>query len=146
MVTEEMAREVMYALLRVQTSFRQAIQRSMKQHNIDLTFEMLQIMVYLWRKDGINQQELADSTFKDKASLSALLNNLETKKLVKRIAATHDRRNKNILLTEHGKECGKLVKPLLSEIYQTVGLKMDSAETALCVNYLQNLNHVFKEI
>lgn len=146
MIDKEKTREFMHSLLGVQTTFRQAIQRNMKRHNIDLTFEMLQILLYLWRKDGVNQQELASSTFKDKASLTSLLNNLEVKELVIRVEDSSDRRNKNVYLTELGKQYGQRVKPMLDEIYEVAGKKIDKGKMALCVNYLQELSNVFKEL
>ena len=39
---------------------RQFIQVKIREHNINITFEMLEVMSTLWRKDGVNQQELAD--------------------------------------------------------------------------------------
>lgn len=145
MIDGELARTFMLSLLMVQTSFRQAIQRSMKKNNIDLTFEMLQIMVCLWRKDGVNQQELATLTFKDKASLSPLLNNLEEKELVVRRADKVDKRSKMVYLTVQGIDCGARVKPLLQEIYSAAEKEVDHTHIDLCINYLQELNHVFKK-
>lgn len=140
----EITRTFMLQLLMVQTSFRQAIQKSMKRHNIELTFEMLQIMVYLWKKDGVNQQELASNTFKDKASLTSLLRNLEVKNLVSRRSDHPDRRNKNVYLTPQGLACGERVKPILNEIYAAAGNQVNRTETESCILYLQKLNDVFK--
>lgn len=134
----------MQSLLMVQTSFRQAIQRSMKVHGIDLTFEMLQILVRLWKKDGVNQQELACSAFKDKASLTYLLNNLEKKKLVQRVSNHMDKRNKMIYLTDLGREYGENVKPILHDIYATAESKMDDTKTKACIDYFQEFYKAFK--
>lgn len=136
--------EFMQTLLTVQISFRQSIQRNLKNNNVDLTFEMLQIMVCLWRKDGVNQQDLASQTMKDKSSLSPLINNLEAKKLVVRRSDHVDRRNKNIYLTELGKEYSGLVKPLLQDIYATTGECLDHDMTVLCMDYLTKLNRALK--
>lgn len=142
----ENTRILMQSLIRVQSSFRQSIQRNLKKHNIDLTFEMLQTMVYLWRQDGINQQEIADKVFKDKASMTYLLNHLETRGLVRREESPTDRRNNNIYLTEFGKAYGVRVKPILDEIYTTASQKTDSADFDSCIHYLDDLDHAFKEI
>lgn len=142
----ENTRILMQSLLKVQSSFRQSIQRNLKKHGIDLTFEMLQTMVYLWRQDGINQQEIATKVFKDKASMTYLLNHLATRGLVRREEDPNDRRNNNIYLTESGKEYGVKVKPILDEIYTTASQKTDSADFDLCINYLHDLDNAFKEI
>lgn len=144
MADRELMREFMQTLLTVQISFRQSIQRSLKDNNVDLTFEMLQILVCLWRKDGVNQQDLASQTMKDKSSLSPLISNLEAKKLVVRRSDHVDRRNKNIYLTDLGKEYSKFVNPLLQDIYFISGERMDNDMTVLCMDYLTKLNSALK--
>ncbi|MEG2317772.1 MAG: MarR family winged helix-turn-helix transcriptional regulator, partial [Rikenellaceae bacterium] len=108
--------------------------------------EMLQIMVHLWKKDGINQQEIATKTFKDKASLTYLINNLTTRGLVFRQEDPIDRRNNNIYLTELGGEYGRKVKPMLQEIYKMASEKIDSSNFDVCINYLHDLDNAFKDI
>lgn len=46
----------------------------------------------------MNQQQIADSVFKNKASLTSLLANMERKDLVVRNEDTSERRNKIIIL------------------------------------------------
>lgn len=141
----ELARELMLNILSVQTSFRQVIQRHLKQHQIDLTFEMLQILAYLWRKDGVNQQELAVKNFKDKASLTSLLKNLEAKDLVKRVEDRQDRRNKQVFLTESGRQYAHRVWPVMHEIYINAESEMNVEKAGEFINYLSELNDVFKK-
>lgn len=145
MINGEQARELMLTIIGVQTTFRQAIQRRLKAHGIDLTFEMLQILASLWRQDGMNQQELAARNFKDKASLTSLLNNLEKKGLVMRMENKADRRNKNIFLTEKGLDYSGKVKPVLYEIYTNTEAELNKKETENFINYLAELNDVFKK-
>lgn len=136
----------MQHLMMVQTSFRQNIQKSMKLNKIDLTFEMLQIILYLERRDGVNQKELAEKTFKDKASLTSLLKNMEKKRLVSRVEDSEDRRNKKVFLTPLGREYGDKMRPLLKEIYVAVGKNTERKQIELSINYLQELNNVFKNV
>lgn len=142
----ENTRILIQSLIKVQSSFRQSIQRNLKKHGVDLTFEMLQTMVFLWRQDGINQQEIATQIFKDKASMTYLINHLETKGLVRRQEDPTDRRNNQIYLTESGKEYGIRVKPILDEIYKTASEKTDSSDFDICINYLHTLDNAFQEI
>lgn len=145
MMNTEPTRILMLKLLRMQTTFRQAIQRRLRLESIDLTFEMLQIMVILWKSDGVNQQELADATFKDKASLTSIINNLQAKGLVVRSRDSADRRNNVINLTPSGHQMGERVEPLLISLYAQAGAKTDPHQTALCIEYLDNLNNAFKD-
>lgn len=145
MTDTESTRELMLTLTQVQTTFRQAIQRSIRRNHIDLTFEMLQILGCLWKKNGVNQQELANLTFKDKASLTSLLNNLEIRKLVTREVDTEDRRNKRIYLTPLGHEYGEMIRPIMDEVYNTVGQKLNDNKVESCKKFLLQLNDAFKE-
>ncbi len=44
MTNNESARELVLQTLRTRMAFRQAVQRVLKRHNVDMTFEMLQVM------------------------------------------------------------------------------------------------------
>lgn len=134
----------MQAIMQVQTSFRQATQQCLKTHKVGMTFEMLQIMSCLWKEAGINQQELAARTFKDKACMTYLINNLEKKGWVRRVEDQNDRRNKLILVTEEGKLMRQRVMPLLMKIYADAGESLNERHTELCMEYLQELNNAFK--
>jgi DNA-binding MarR family transcriptional regulator len=86
---------------------------------------MHQIMNCLWKKDGINQQELANLTLKDKASMTYLIDNLTKRNLVKRAEDPDDRRSKLIYLTQRGKQLGKKVEPWVSELFSIASRNID---------------------
>lgn len=111
MTNNESARELVLQTLRTRMAFRQAVQRVLKRHNVDMTFEMLQVMNCLWNKQGISQQSLAEKTAKDKACLTNLINNLEKKNWVIRKEGPSDRRNRLIFLTPQGEELALTVNP-----------------------------------
>jgi len=102
----------------VNLAFKQFLQSKLREHNIDLTFEMMQILYHLWVKDGINQQEIANLTAKDKASVTYVLDNLVKRKLVYRQEGT-DRRNKLVFLTEEGRAMKKQVRPWIRALHAT---------------------------
>ena len=116
--------------------FKQYLQLKLRQNNIDLTFEMLQVMGCLWRADGINQQEIANITVKDKASMTYLLDNLVKRQLVYRQEDANDRRNKLVFLTEAGKALRVTTQPWVQEMYTTAGKDIK----------LGAINDVFKEL
>lgn len=112
-ITIEFTREI----LRVNLAFKQFLQYKFRQHNVDLTFEMLQVLASLWNTDGINQQEIANITVKDKASMTYLIDNLSRRKLVYRQEDEKDRRNKLIFLTPQGKALRQQIQPWVAEMY-----------------------------
>jgi len=81
---------------------RRNIQLRIREQGIDLTFEMLEILSCLWKKDGVNQQELADQTLRDKSGITYLIDNLVRRQIVTRVEDEKDRRNRLVYLTEKG--------------------------------------------
>ncbi|MEG2319301.1 MAG: MarR family transcriptional regulator, partial [Mucinivorans sp.] len=71
------ARELILQMLKTRMAFRQALQHLLRDNNVEMTFEMLQIMTCLWHEQGVSQQMLAEKTSKDKACLTNLMSNLE---------------------------------------------------------------------
>jgi len=136
----------MQTILQTSASFKQAIQRSLKNNKMGITYEMLQIMSCLWNNEDVNQQELANKTFKDKVSLTYLINNLEKRELVVRQEYAHDRRNKKILLTAKGYELREKLQPLLLEIYASSSENLETKSLEEMTSFLQKVNYEFKEI
>ena len=138
MANNETAHELILQILKTRMTFRQTIQRVLRTNNVDMTFEMLQVMHRLWKKPGVSQQYLAEQTAKDKACLTNLINNLEKKGWVER--------NKQIYLTEEGERLALRVKPLLHGIYGLIGNEMPSRQIVSCRNNLQKINSILDKL
>lgn len=109
------------AMVKLQSEFKTSIRNRLKTSNLDLTFEMLQVLLLLWKKDGVNQQELANLLHKDKASLTYLIDNLSKRKLVQRKEDPEDRRNKIITLTKDGSAMYDVVRPWIDDLFTIAG-------------------------
>lgn len=77
---------------------------------LGLTRSQLRVLLYLMRKDGCTQVELAEQLGIGKVAMGGLLDRLEEKKLIKRKENEKDRRAKHIFLT---REVEKLYAPML---------------------------------
>ncbi|MHA6697479.1 MarR family winged helix-turn-helix transcriptional regulator [Chryseobacterium sp. A301] len=97
----------------------------MKEQNIDITIEMLEVLSILWRKEGINQQEIVEKTNRNKASITSLIDNMTTRGLVRRDSDPLDRRSNLIYLTKEGVQYQEKLKPLLEEIYESFQSDID---------------------
>jgi DNA-binding MarR family transcriptional regulator len=115
-------------MAKAQYEIRAFIRNKLKGQNIDLTFEMLQVLNHLWEKQGVNQQELANLLHKDKASMTYLIDNLSKRNLVQRTEDPVDRRNKLITLSKQGLELKNVIRPWIAELYTVAG-KNVSKET-----------------
>ena len=100
---------LIFAILngKVSAAINRKLYRSFKKHGLDITPEQWTILIYLWEKDGVKQQVLCDATFKDKPSMTRLLDNMEKQHLVVRISQKEDRRTNLIYLTKTGRELEK---------------------------------------
>ena len=114
----EVARELGRSMAELRTHLRQYIQVKIKENSINITFEMLEVMSFLWKKDGVNQQEIADKTLRDKSSMTYLIDNLTKRDMVTRVEDESDRRNKLIYLTEEGKRLQEQLNPWIAEVYE----------------------------
>ncbi len=81
------------------TAIGRRLQKNFKQNKIDITIEQWSVLYHLWKEDGQSQQQLCDATFRDKPSITRLVDNLEKLSLVKRVASKDDRRINMIYLT-----------------------------------------------
>ena len=86
------------------TAIARRLQKNFKQSTVDITIEQWSVLYHLWKEDGLSQQQLCDATFRDKPSITRLVDNLEKLKLVKRIAHKGDRRINKIYLTKEAQD------------------------------------------
>ncbi|HMI64260.1 MAG TPA: MarR family transcriptional regulator [Puia sp.] len=142
----ELALEFGRSMTEFRNYLRQYIQGKIKEHSINITFEMLEVMSCLWKKDGINQQELADLTLRDKSSMTYLLDNLVKRKMVIRVEDASDRRNKLIYLTKEGTNLKEQLNPWVAEVYtmatEEVGVNDLQMGVALLNKMIGNLKGV----
>ena len=142
----EPARELMLQVLKTRMTFRQTLQRVLKRNNIDMTFEMLQIVSSLWYEQGISQQFLAEKTAKDKACLTNLMVNLEKKGWIIRREDPSDRRNRLVYLTPEGEKISAYIRPLIYEVYTQAGNMLGIDEINESIHKLRKLDEIFNQL
>lgn len=135
----EATRQLIHSMLELRDELRQFMQKKFRENNIDLTYEMHQVMACLWKRDGINQQEIADLTLRDKAGITFLIDNLSKRELVKRQEDASDRRSKLIFLTAKGKKLGQKVEPWLSELFSLAGTGVDTSVIKACMETVERM-------
>ena len=71
--------KLIFAILngKVSAAINRKLYRNFRQYNVDITPEQWTVLLYLWEKDGVTQQELCNATFKDKPSMTRLIDNME---------------------------------------------------------------------
>lgn len=98
-----------------------------EKNGIHLTSQQFIALVYLWRQDGLTQQQLVELMFRDKAIITRLVVVLEKQNLVKRAAGQKDAREKHVFLTEKGKrlihQATELVQDVLDSSYRGIEIE-----------------------
>ena len=82
------------------TALARRLQKNFKQAGIEITIEQWSVLYHLWKENGLSQQELCNHSFRDKPSITRLVDNLEKLKMVQRVPCKEDRRINLIHLTE----------------------------------------------
>lgn len=127
------ARDFGRAMSEFRITLRALFQARLREHEVNISSELLEVLSQLWQRDGRNQQELADRVMKDKSSMTYLIDNLVKRDLVKRVEDETDKRNKLIFLTEEGLALRQRLMPWVEDIYvqASEGIKASELERAL---------------
>ena len=86
------------------TAIARRLQKKFNSASLESTIEQWSVLYHLWKQEGMSQQELCNATFRDKPSITRLVDNLEKLQLVKRVASEEDRRINLIYLTKTGQK------------------------------------------
>ena len=105
MLNNQFKRGELYSFItgKASTAVARRLQKNFKDAGIEITIEQWSVLYHLWKEDGQSQQQLCEATFRDKPSITRLVDNLEKLKLVKRVASKNDRRSNLIFLTKEAK-------------------------------------------
>ena len=122
------------------TNVRQYFHKRLSDVKVDITYEMVKVLILLSDNKYMNQQQIADLTFKNKASLTSLLNNMEKRHLVVRNEDNADRRNKIITLTPKGKDLFSKVNPIFDEMYDLLYKDVTNEEITIMNNVVLKMN------
>jgi DNA-binding MarR family transcriptional regulator len=138
------AQELTRRVAAVHAAYRRYIQNKLREHDIDLTYEMFQVLACLWKAEGVNQQEIANMTVKDKAGVTGLIDNLAKRNLVFRQEDAADRRNKLIFLTDEGRALRLAIMPFIEDMFDAAGRTLGAAELDHCSKVLQQVENNLK--
>src|ERR1700679_1314848 len=83
------------------TAIARNLQKRFNAAGIKITIEQWSVFYHLWKEDGKSQKEPCSATYRDKPSITRLVDNLEKQQLVKRVPSESDRRINLIYLTRH---------------------------------------------
>lgn len=121
------------------TAVARRLQKNFRQAGLDITIEQWSVLYHLWKEDCLSQQELCNRTFRDKPSITRLIDNLEKQKLVNRVAAKDDRRINLVCLTETAKDLQQRTIDLANQT-------MNEALDGIIKDEIEIVKHVLQKV
>ena len=131
------------------TALARRLQKNFRLAGIEITIEQWSVLYHLWKEDGLSQQELCLRSFRDKPSITRLVDNLEKLKLVKRVSSKEDRRINLVFLSKAAKNLQEQTLSLANQTLNEALEAVSKEEIEVCKTVLQkvydNLTPVPKE-
>ncbi|MFZ9170444.1 MAG: MarR family winged helix-turn-helix transcriptional regulator [Sediminibacterium sp.] len=121
------------------TAVARRLQKNFRLAGLEITIEQWSVLYHLWKQDGLSQQELCNRTFRDKPSITRLIDNLEKQKLVKRMPSKEDRRINLVCLTEPA-------KLLQDKTIELANQTMDEALIGVGKSDIEIVKQVFQKV
>ena len=119
------------------TAIARNLQKKFNTAGLNLTIEQWSVLYHLWKQDGISQQELCNATFRDKPSITRLVDNLERLQLVKRVPSESDRRINMIFLTRQAQKLQEQSMVLAEETLNEALGSVPAEKIEVCKEVLQ---------
>ncbi|HEY0175818.1 MAG TPA: MarR family transcriptional regulator [Pedobacter sp.] len=137
----ELVGEFCQSIFELRYKLRKMFQVKLKETGISISFEVLEAMKFLQGQDGMNQQELADMLFKDKSSMTYLIDNMVKSGWALRKEDKTDRRNKLIFLTDKARQLKEQLVPLAVHCYLALAEDVDTDEIKRGIQMLSRMNN-----
>ncbi|MEO0525893.1 MAG: MarR family transcriptional regulator [Bacteroidota bacterium] len=119
------------------------LQEELQRHGLDLSKEQMIVLKKLHEEDGLNQNELAFLTFRDKSSLARLLSKMEKKKYISRKQSKEDKRVNEVFLTDEGKKIFQKTRPVIKHIMNTMEKNLSNEEIHQAIKVLRKIQFNF---
>ncbi len=119
------------------TAIARRLQKKFNNAGLNITIEQWSVLYHLWKKEGISQQEICNATFRDKPSITRLVDNLEKLNLVKRVASENDRRINLIYLTKEAQQLQEETMAIADETLNEALEKVPTEKVDICKEVLQ---------
>ena len=127
------------------TAVARRLQKNFRQAGLEITIEQWSVLYHLWKEDELSQQELGTRTFRDKASITRLIDNLEKQGLVTRVASNTDRRINKVCLMDAAMPLQQMTYDIANQTMNEALQNISKEEIEVVKNVLQrvydNLTH-----
>ena len=141
MVSTQFKKGELYSFItgKASTAIARRLQKKFNEAGISVTIEQWSVLYHLWKADGMSQQELCNATFRDKPSITRLVDNLEKLGLVRRVSHDKDRRINKIFLTKEALKLEEETMGLAEETLNEALAGVSQKDIEMCKEVLQKV-------
>lgn len=119
------------------------LQVAFDNYGLDMTKEQMVVLKRLHEQDGINQNELASLTYRDKSSLARLISKMESKNYIRKVQSKEDKRNNEIFITSDGLKILEKTRPIIQEVIDVMEQGINKEDKELIINTLKKVQNNF---
>lgn len=125
--------------------YKKQLYSELEREGISLPIEQLNVLLYVDEHKGVKQQEIADSTGKDKTTITRFLDAMIKKKLLVKRNSKIDTRQKLISISKNGKEILDKTIEITNRFNISIESKLDKKELNLLKKNLKNTLDMFNQ-
>lgn len=136
---ENLNNVIFYNIEQAIKTYRMYAQKQIKSHNLKITIDQWLVLKSLKENPNATQQELAETVFKDTASITRIIDLLVKSEFVEREINTIDRRKLDLKITSEGNK-------ILEKTHSIVLQNRKKALEGIAENDIKILNETLQKI
>ncbi|KUG07629.1 MarR family winged helix-turn-helix transcriptional regulator [Solirubrum puertoriconensis] len=130
---------IFYSLDRAIRSYRRMAQANIDRAGVNITIDQWLVLRVLLEHDDLTQNEIAESVFKDQASVARILALLTQRGLLSAVPLPHDGRRTQLRVTEEGHRILDAVQPIVNDNRKTALAGISEDELAQLRGLLERI-------
>ena len=115
-------------------------------HGLEISLDQWLVLGPVWKNDGISQKEISEYCGKDKTSVTKIIDTLEKKNLVVRVADQLDHRVKRVVLSQKGRELFLSALPVMAQTRDELRSGISDKEIEALKSILSKIYKNLKDI
>ena len=136
---ENLSNVIFYNIEQAIKTYRMYAQKQIKSHNLKITIDQWLVLKSLKENPNATQQELAETVFKDTASITRIIDLLVKSEFVERKINLNDRRKFDLMITSNGEK-------ILAKTHSIVLENRKKALNGISENDIKILNETLQRI
>ena len=136
---QKLQRQFFYQLEKTIKNYRQFAQIQLRENGFNITVDQWLVLKTASENPGIAQVELAEMVFKDKASITRILDILISRGYIRKESSEYDKRQQQISITKKGKDLIEQVTPVVLQYRKEAMSGLTEEEIKITENVLKTI-------